>query len=108
MNKIFLSVASMLVTHFILKIVDKVKGRGPTKEEIYRQMKAEYEARRRAEHDAIQAHLAGFLNENLPGSRFTECAERINVISTPRDGDRLMGAIGTVGDLRPVMGSCNG
>jgi hypothetical protein len=108
MNKIFLSVASMIVTHFILKIMDKVKGRGPTKEDIHIQMKKEYEARRRAEHDAIQAHLAEFLRDNPPGSRFTECAERINVISTPRDGDRLMGAIGTVGDLRPVMGSCNG
>jgi hypothetical protein len=103
MNKIFLSVASMIVTHFILKIMDKVKGRGPTKEDLYRQMKAEYEARRRAEHDAIQAHLAEFLNENPPGSRFTECAERINVISTPRDGDRLMGAIGTVSELEEAL-----
>ena len=108
MHKIFLSVASMLVTHFILKIVDKVKGRGPTKEEIYIQMKKEYEARRRAEHDAIQAHLAGFLHENPPGARFTECAERISVASTPRDGARLMDAIGTVSELRQAMGSCNG
>ena len=110
MNRIFLSVASMLVTHFILKIVDKVKGRGPTKEEVYIQMKKEYEERKRAEHDAIQAHLAGFLHENPPGSRFTECAERINVISTSREGARLMDAIGTVSDLRQAqaMGSCNG
>ena len=103
MNKLFLSVTSMLVTHFILKIVDKVKGRGPSKYELYQKMSAAYEAARRAEHDAIQAHLAGFLNKNPPGSRFTECAERI---STRQDGDRLMGEIGTVGDLRQAMGSC--
>ena len=106
MNRIFLSVASMLVTHFILKIVDKVKGRGPTKEEVYIQMKKEYEERKRAEHDAIQAHLAGFLHENPPGSRFTECAERINVISTSREGARLMDAIGTVSELCQEMEPC--
>jgi hypothetical protein len=108
MNKFFLAVASMICTHFVMKVYDKVTQEPPTKEDIHIQMKKEYEARRRAEHDAIQAHLAEFLRDNPPGSRFTECAERINVISTPRDGDRLMGAIGTVGDLRPVMGSCNG
>lgn len=103
MNKLFLSVASMLVTHFLIKIYEKATAKGPTKEEIYRQMKAEYEAHRRAEHDAIQAHLAGFLHDNPPGSRFTECAERI---STRQEGDRLMGAIGTVGDFQQAMGIC--
>lgn len=106
MHKIFLSVASMLVTHFLVKIYEKATAKGPTKEEIYRQMKADYEAHKRAEHDVIQAHLAGFLNNNPPGSRFTECAERINVISTPRDGDRLMDTIGTVRDLQQAMGNC--
>lgn len=105
MNKIFLSVTSMLVAHFLMKIYEKATAKGPSKEEIYRQRKAEYEARKRAEHDAIQAHLAGFLHENPPGARFTECAERI---ATRQDGDRLMGAIGTVGELKQALGSCNG
>lgn len=44
MRKIFLVVASMMVTHFAVKTWDKLHEKPPvTKEEIYRAMKAERE-----------------------------------------------------------------
>ena len=90
MNRIFLAVASIICTHFVMKVHDKLTQEPPTKEEIYRKMKAEWELRKRAEHDAIQAHLM---------------QNRIMSVTTPRDGSRLMNAIGTVGDLQQAIGS---
>lgn len=90
MNKIFLAVASMICTHFVIKVHDKLTQEPPTKEDIYRQRKAEWELRKRAEHDAIQAHLM---------------QNKIMAVSTPLDGSRLMNAIGTVGDLQQAIGS---
>ncbi len=89
MNKIFLAVTSIICTHFVMKVYDKVTQEPPTKEEIYRKMKAEWELRKRAEHDAIQAHIM---------------QNHLSAIRNQQDGDRLMNAIGAVGDLKPVMG----
>jgi len=89
MNKLFLAVASMIFTGFLMKSYKKLHEKPETKEDIYRQMKAEYEKHKRAEHDAIQAHLM---------------QNKIMSVTTPRDGNMLMNAIGTVGDLEPVMG----
>lgn len=92
MNRIFLAVASMICTHFVMKVYDKVTQEPPTKEEIYRRMKkAEWEQRERAEHEAVMAHLV---------------QNKIMAVTTPRDGSRLMNAIGTVGDLQQAIGSC--
>lgn len=91
MNKIFLAVASMICTHFVMKVYDKVTQEPPTKEEIYRKMKAEWELRKRAEHDAIQARLV---------------QNHIMAVTTPRDGNMLLNSIGTVGDLQQAIGSC--
>ena len=35
MNKLFLGIASMIVTHFLLKVYDKMSKEPPTKEEVY-------------------------------------------------------------------------
>lgn len=89
MNKVFLAVASMIFTGFLMKSYRKLHEKPESKYDIYRRMKAEWEQRKRAEHDAIQAHLM---------------QNKIMAVSTPRDGNMLMNAIGTVGDLKPVMG----
>ena len=83
MNKIFLSLASMIVTGFLVKSYRKLHEKPESKEEIYRRMKAEHERREKAEHDAIMAHL--------------------QAVSTPRDGARLMDSIGNVNELRDAM-----
>ena len=89
MNKIFLSLASMIVAGFLVKSYRKLHETPPTKEEIYRKMRAEYEKHKRAEHDAIQEHLV---------------QNHLSSIRNKQDGARLMNAIGTLNDLEPVMG----
>ena len=92
MNKVFLAVASIICTHFVMKVHDKLTQEPPTKKEIYYRMKkAEHEWRERAEHEAIMAHIM---------------QNHLSAIRNQQDGARLMNAIGTVGDLEPVMGSC--
>lgn len=74
MNKLFLSVASMLVTHFILKIIDKVNDKPETK--------PEYEARRAAARPVFA---------------------KLDSISTPRDGSELLERLGTISDLEAAL-----
>lgn len=94
MHKIFLAVSSMIVAGFLMKSWKKLHEKPETKEEVYRRMKAEHEARRRDE----------FFRNNPPGSRITECLERI---STPRDGAKMMAAIGTVQQMRDALRPSN-
>ena len=91
MNRIFLAVASMICTHFVVKVYDKLTQKPPTKEEIYRRMRAEYERRKGGELDTIQAHIM---------------QNHLSAIRNQQDGNMLMNSIGTVSDLEPVMGSC--
>lgn len=53
MHKIFLSVASMIFTGFLMKSYKKLHEQPETKEEIYRRMKAEYDAHRAAARPVI-------------------------------------------------------
>ena len=92
MNRIFLAVASMICTHFVMKVYDKLTQEPPTKEEIYRKMKAEWELRKRAEHDAIQAHIM---------------QNHIMAVSTPRDGNMLLNSIWTVQQMRDALRPSN-
>ena len=88
MHKIFLAVSSMIVTHFLQKAYRKITEK-PTidKEEIYRQMKkAEYDARRAAARPVIA---------------------KLDSISTPRDGAKMMAAIGTVQQMRDALHPSN-
>lgn len=88
MHKIFLAVASMIVTHFLQKAYRKITEQ-PTidKDEIYRQMKkAEYDARRAAARPVIA---------------------KLDSISTPRDGDRWMASIDTIQQMRDALRPSN-
>lgn len=88
MHKIFLAVASMNVTHFLQKAYRKITEK-PTidKDEIYRQMKkAEYDARRAAARPVIA---------------------KLDSISTPRDGAKMMAAIGSVQQMRDALRPCH-
>lgn len=88
MHKIFLAVASMIVTYFLQKAYRKITEK-PTidKEEIYRQMKkAEYDARRAAARPVIA---------------------KLDSISTPRDGEKWMASIGTVQQMRDALRPSN-
>ena len=49
MNKAFLSIATMIVTGFIIKSYCKLKEKPATKEEIYRAVKREANRRKREE-----------------------------------------------------------
>lgn len=86
MHKIFLSVASMIVTGFIIKSYKKLREKPETKEEVYRRMKAEYD-RRRAEARPTIAKL--------------------DSISTPRDGAKMMAAISSVQQMRDALRTSN-
>ena len=84
MHKIFLAVASIIVTHFLQKAYRKITEK-PTidKDEIYRQMKkAEYDARRAAARPVIA---------------------KMDAISTPMDGAKMMAAIGSVQQMRDAL-----
>lgn len=88
MHKIFLSVTSMIVTHFLQNAYRKITEK-PTidKDEIYRKMKkAEYDARRAAARPVIA---------------------KLDVISTPRDGAKCMASIGTVQQMRDALRPSN-
>lgn len=92
MNKIFLSVASMIVTHFLQKAYRKITEKTTTdKDEIYRLMKkSEYDARRAAARPITA---------------------KLDSIYTPRDGAKIMDAIGSVqqmlDDIRPSNDQCD-
>lgn len=78
----------MIVTHFLQKAYRKITEK-PTidKDEIYRQMKkAEYDARRAAARPVIT---------------------KLDSISTPRDGAKMMAAIGTVQQMRDALRPSN-
>lgn len=80
MHKLFLGVASIIVTHFLQKAYRKITEK-PTidKEEIYRQMKkAEYDARRAAARPIVA---------------------KMEHISTPRSYDAWLTNIATVGEM---------
>lgn len=87
MHKIFLSVASMIVTHFLQKAYRKITEQ-PTidKDEIYRKMKkAEYDARRAAARPVIA---------------------KLDSISTPRDAEKWMASIDTIQQMRDALRPC--
>lgn len=86
MHKIFLAVSSMIVAGFLLKSWNKLHEKPETKEEVYRRMKAEYD-RRRAEARPVIAKL--------------------DAISTPSDGAKMMAAIGTVQEMRDALRPSN-
>ena len=75
-----IAITSILLTHFIMKVVDRIKNPPvPTREELHEEMlrkKQEYEKRRRLD-------------------------PKVNVRfeSTPRSPDAWMGNIGTVGEF---------
>lgn len=88
MNKIFLAITSMVITHFLQKVYRKITEK-PTidREEIYRQMKkAEYERRRAA-------------------ARST--AAKMNLNSTPRDGAKFMATIDSIQQMRKELRPSN-
>lgn len=87
MNKLFLGIASMIVTHFLLKVYDKISKKPPTKEEVYLAMK-------KAERERIRARGAKTMAE-------------LEAVSTPRDGEKWMASIGTVQQMRDALRPSN-
>lgn len=88
MNKLFLAIASMVITHFLQKVYRKITEKSTVdREEVYRQMKkAEYERRRAA-------------------ARST--TEKLNLNSTPRDGAKFMATIGSIQQMREELRPSN-
>lgn len=85
MHKIFLAVSSIIVTGFLMKSWKKLHEKPDTKEEVYRRMKAEHEALRQAARPTIA---------------------KLDSISTPMDGAKMMAAIGTVQQMRDALRPC--
>lgn len=86
MHKIFLSVASMIVAGFLMKSYKKLREKPIDKEEIYRKMKkAEYDARRAAARPTIA---------------------KLDAVSTPMDGAKLMARLGTISELEAALRPC--
>lgn len=88
MNKIFLAISSMIITHFFQKAYRKITEKPVIdKDEIYRQMKkAEYDARRAAARPVIA---------------------KLDSISTPRDSEKWMASIGTIQQMRDALRPSN-
>ena len=86
MHKIFLAVSSMIVAGFLMKSWKKLNEKPETKEEVYRRMKAEYEARRAAARPVIA---------------------KLDAISTPTDGANMMSAIDTLQQMRDALRPSN-
>ena len=86
MHKIFLAVSSMIVAGFLMKSWKKLNEKPETKEEVYRRMKAEYEARRAEARPTIA---------------------KLDAISTPRDGTNMMSAIDTLQQMRDALRPSN-
>ena len=82
MHKIFLAVSSMIVAGFLMKSWKKLHEKPETKEDVYRRMKAEHEALRASARPTIA---------------------KLDSISTPRDGAKMMAAIGTVQQMRDAL-----
>lgn len=76
----------MIVAGFLMKSYKKLREKPETKEEVYRRMKAEYDARRAAARPTIA---------------------KLDFISTPRDGAKMMAAIGTVQQMRDALRPSN-
>lgn len=85
MHKIFIAVSSIIVTGFLMKSWKKLHEKPETKEEVYRRMRAEYEARRAAARPVIA---------------------KLDAISTPRDGAKMMARMGTISDLEAALRPC--
>lgn len=86
MHKIFLAVSSMIVAGFLMKSWKKLHEKPETKEEVYRRMKAEYDRRREEARPVIA---------------------KLDAISTPRDGAKMMAAIGSVQQMRDALRPSN-
>jgi hypothetical protein len=85
MKKLFLSVSSMIVTHFALKIVRKIKHPDQvSKEEAYRAKKAEHER---------------WLREHQPKRPVAE----VDVHLMRGDPSAALASIGTVSDLEAAL-----
>lgn len=85
MHKIFLAVSSMIVASFLMKSYKKLREKPIDKEEIYRRRRAEYEALRAAARPVVA---------------------KMDAISTPRDGAKMLSAIGTISDLEAALRPC--
>lgn len=78
----------MIITHFFQKAYRKITEKPVIdKEEIYRQMK-------KAEYDALRASARPII-------------AKLDSISTPRDGAKMMAAIGTVQQMRDALRPSN-
>jgi len=85
MKKIFLSVATAIVTRFIMKVVDRIKNPPVfTREELHKEFEKAERYRKKLEAD-----------------RMRRLDPKVNVRfeSTPRSADAWMASIGTVGEL---------
>lgn len=117
MHKLFLGVASIIVTHFLQKAYRKITE-NPTidKEEIYRQMKkAEYDARRAAarpvvakmEHISTPRGYDAWLSNIATVSEFAaQYKENIPAPKEPCDGAALRPRADM--GIRTWGGECNG
>lgn len=85
MRKIFLAVSSMIVAGFLMKSWKKLHEKPDTKEEVYRRMKAEHEALRASARPVVA---------------------KMDSISTPRDGAKLMAKMGTISELEEALRPC--
>lgn len=72
----------MIVAGFLMKSWNKLHEKPETKEEVYRRMKAEHEALRASARPIIA---------------------KMDSIYTPRDGAKMIAAIGTVQQMRDAL-----
>ena len=85
MKKIFMSVATVIITRFIMKVVDRIKNPPVfTREELHKEFEKAERYRKKLEAD-----------------RMRRLDPKVNVRfeSTPRSPDAWMASIGTIGEL---------
>lgn len=115
MKKFQLILCTCIVTGFLLKTYDKMTTKPETKEEVYRRMKAEYDARRAAarpvvakmEHISTPRGYDAWLSNIATVSEFAaQYKENIPAPKEPCDGAALRPRADM--GLRSWGGECNG
>jgi hypothetical protein len=107
MHKIFLAVSSMIVAGFLMKSWKKLHEKPDTKEEVYRRMKAEHEALRAAASPIIAKYRRMKAEHEALRAAARPTIATLDSISTPRDGAKMMAAIGTVQQMRDALRPSN-
>lgn len=101
MKKLFLSISTMIFTHFVLKVVRRIKHPETSKEETYRAMRDAHDKWLREEERKRDDHEA-WLREHQPKRPVAEVDAQL----MRGDPSSALASIGTISDLEEALRPC--